>query len=66
MQGFYLKPKNNFTDLLHDPYVVGRGKERKGCLIQCSTFPKITCTVPTTSVLKKTILCSKLPIFRWF
>ena len=23
-------------------------------------------TVPTTPVLKKPILCSKLPIFRWF
>ena len=26
----------------------------------------ILITVPTTPVLKKPILCSKLPIFRWF
>ena len=46
MQGFYLKPKNNFTDLLHDPDVVGRGMEEgKGCLFQCSTNPNITCII---------------------
>ena len=30
MQGFYLKPKNNFTELLHDPDVGGSWYEGGG------------------------------------
>jgi len=42
MKGFYLKPKNNFTELLHDPVFLGRGMGREIiCLIQCSTYPNI-------------------------
>ena len=42
--GFYLKPKNNFTDLLHYPDVVGPwyGGGKVECLIKFSTYPNIT------------------------